>query len=140
MAMIKCPECGNMVSDKAPNCINCGSPIKINKSVKIKVPYFKTGMLGNKSCEIELTGGGKRLWSGISGGVASFEIETENLNVSLLVKKAYTGGLSFRDFTITGTVGQGKRYEVKMTQNAMLGDPTKASWTFSEVDVIDSGN
>lgn len=27
MAMIKCPECGKEVSDKAKNCPNCGSPI-----------------------------------------------------------------------------------------------------------------
>ena len=27
MAMIKCPECGNSVSDKAKNCPNCGCPI-----------------------------------------------------------------------------------------------------------------
>lgn len=27
MALIKCPECGNMVSDKAINCINCGAPL-----------------------------------------------------------------------------------------------------------------
>lgn len=27
MAMIKCPECGNMVSDKAKACVNCGYPI-----------------------------------------------------------------------------------------------------------------
>ena len=28
MAMIKCPECGHEVSDKAPTCPNCGCPIK----------------------------------------------------------------------------------------------------------------
>ena len=27
MAMIKCPECGKDVSDKAANCPNCGNPI-----------------------------------------------------------------------------------------------------------------
>ena len=27
MAMIKCPECGKEVSDKAKNCPNCGTPI-----------------------------------------------------------------------------------------------------------------
>lgn len=28
MALIKCPECGNEVSDKATNCIRCGYPIQ----------------------------------------------------------------------------------------------------------------
>ena len=27
MSLVKCPECGQMVSDKSPNCIHCGSPI-----------------------------------------------------------------------------------------------------------------
>ena len=28
MALIKCPECGNEVSDKAPACIHCGYPLQ----------------------------------------------------------------------------------------------------------------
>lgn len=28
MALIKCPECGKEVSDKAKNCTNCGFPIR----------------------------------------------------------------------------------------------------------------
>lgn len=28
MALIKCPECGREISDKAKNCINCGYPIQ----------------------------------------------------------------------------------------------------------------
>lgn len=139
MAMIKCPECGNMISDKAPNCIHCGTPINTDKSIKIKIPYFRTGMLGNKACEAQIQCDGKILWTGFSGSVANFEIETENENASLLIKKAYTGGLSFKDFTIEGFVQQGKKYEIKMTQNAVLGNPVKAKWIFSEVDVIDSG-
>lgn len=31
MALIKCPECGKEVSDKAPACIHCGCPLPINK-------------------------------------------------------------------------------------------------------------
>lgn len=27
MALIKCPECGKEISDKAPQCIHCGCPI-----------------------------------------------------------------------------------------------------------------
>lgn len=32
MALIKCPECGKEISDKASNCPNCGCPIKIPKA------------------------------------------------------------------------------------------------------------
>ena len=34
MALIKCPECGGQVSDKAPACIHCGYPLeKMNENV-----------------------------------------------------------------------------------------------------------
>ena len=28
MALIKCPECGKEISDRAPLCVNCGCPIQ----------------------------------------------------------------------------------------------------------------
>lgn len=34
MALIKCPECGKEVSDRAPACIHCGFPFSTD-SVKI---------------------------------------------------------------------------------------------------------
>ena len=39
MALIKCPECGQMVSDKAKTCIHCGSPLgEPDYTVRIKTP------------------------------------------------------------------------------------------------------
>jgi len=32
MALIKCPECGKDISDRAPACIHCGCPIQGQKS------------------------------------------------------------------------------------------------------------
>ena len=29
MALIKCPECGKEISDKAPACIHCGFPLSL---------------------------------------------------------------------------------------------------------------
>lgn len=40
MALIKCPECGNQVSDKSSECVHCGFPI-----------YMKVnGVFGKKEC------------------------------------------------------------------------------------------
>lgn len=37
MALIKCPECGKEISDKAPACIHCGFPLSLlNESSEIK--------------------------------------------------------------------------------------------------------
>ncbi|WP_408356791.1 zinc-ribbon domain-containing protein [Paraburkholderia sp. RL18-103-BIB-C] len=27
MALVKCKQCGNEVSDKAPTCVKCGAPV-----------------------------------------------------------------------------------------------------------------
>ena len=32
MALIKCPDCGDKVSDKAAACIHCGCPLKSDSS------------------------------------------------------------------------------------------------------------
>lgn len=36
MALIKCPECGKEISDKAPACIHCGYPLSLLNSEKAK--------------------------------------------------------------------------------------------------------
>ena len=57
MAIIKCPECGKEVSDKATNCIHCGFPLnpiiptvqiasKPEKSVAIVYGLQQTFMIG----------------------------------------------------------------------------------------------
>ena len=38
MALIKCPECGNEVSDKAVSCPQCGCPLVAS----ITIPYEDT--------------------------------------------------------------------------------------------------
>ena len=38
MALIKCPECGKEISDKASVCPNCGTPIA---DKKIKVHFHR---------------------------------------------------------------------------------------------------
>ena len=141
MAMIKCPECGNMVSDKAPSCIHCGVPLHISKTVKIKLLRFVTGMMGQKASEAEIRCAGKTLWSGHSGQVASFDIDAA-AQIDIIIKQAYTGHPApfFRDFTIKGNVEMGKKYEIKNARASLaFGDPTKSDWVLSEVDMIDSG-
>lgn len=39
MALIKCPECGREVSDKAPVCIHCGCPLGGNDNDKLNSYY-----------------------------------------------------------------------------------------------------
>lgn len=141
MAIITCPECGQQVSNKAKKCVHCGTPLTIDNKIKVKIPRFCTGMLNQKACEVEVQIDGKTVWNGFSGSVAVFETEQE-CNVSFLIKKAYTGHPFpfFKDFSIDGTLQPGKRYEIKnAVASLVFGDPTKSTFVFSDVDVIDSG-
>ncbi len=142
MALIMCSECGNMVSDKATTCIHCGAPLMVNKSVKIKIPRFVTGMMSQKASEAAILYNGKILWQGFSGQVGTIKIETSPVKITILIKQAYTGHPFpfFRDFSIIGKVEHGKKYEIKNARTSLVfGDPTKSDWVLSEVDVIDSG-
>jgi len=141
MAMIKCPECGNMVSDKAPSCIHCGVPMNASKTVKVKIPRFVTGMMGQKASEAEIRCNSQIAWKGFCGQVASFDIAAA-AEIEIVIFKAYTGHPApfFRDFSIKGNVDVGKRYEIKNARASLaFGDPTRSDWVLSEVDVLDSG-
>ena len=40
MALIKCPECGGQVSDKAPACIHCGCPLSSNTVNAVSKKFY----------------------------------------------------------------------------------------------------
>ena len=40
MALIKCPECGGQVSDKAPACIHCGCPLSSNTVNAVSEKFY----------------------------------------------------------------------------------------------------
>ena len=45
MALIKCPECGKEISDKAEMCINCGFPLKQHENNEMsagKSEFYKS--------------------------------------------------------------------------------------------------
>lgn len=46
MALIKCPECGAEVSDRAPACIKCGYPLASEKSELIIYGLAQTFLIG----------------------------------------------------------------------------------------------
>ena len=39
MALIKCPECGQMVSDKAKACIHCGAPLIAEEAGPLRISF-----------------------------------------------------------------------------------------------------
>ena len=54
MALIKCPECGSEISDKALQCIKCGYPI--NSPHVATVINFEQTALFRVKCSVECDG------------------------------------------------------------------------------------
>ena len=50
MALIKCTECGQMVSDKAANCPNCGCPVEREVICEECGEHFKEGVSNCPKC------------------------------------------------------------------------------------------
>lgn len=82
MALIKCPDCGREVSDKANACPNCGCPLSemvTSGVVKIKLPRTEqmadgwVGLFASKDASISSKG--KTIWNGKHGETASFTID-----------------------------------------------------------------
>ena len=46
MALIKCPECGKEISDKAPACIHCGYPLNNQSLRDKKIPSITIEIFG----------------------------------------------------------------------------------------------
>ena len=126
MAIIKCPECGGNVSDKAQTCIHCGFPLIVDKKVKILFPIIPT-LLGVRS-RISATVNGKVVYSGgLSEETAAFEIEEPTV-VDIRIQR-------WPDKIFRYKIEPGKRYQLvlKLARAGMGFD-----LAFNEVDVIDT--
>ena len=133
MALIKCPECGKEISDKATACPNCGCPIaemSTSGLVKIKLPrteQMAEGLVGLfSSKEASITANGKTIWSGKHGETASFTIDQPT---------TITINLGTWGNPVTDTVKPKHKYELVQD----YGFHMKATFRLSEVDIIDSG-
>ena len=127
MALIKCPECGKEVSDKAQTCINCGCPLAgINPAGPVSVAVNGSGMVQMYIFNME---NGQVLWSGRNGEIARFNVEKET-EISVI------GSMEKRhpERGAKAVVRGGRRYEYKMLQSFWGG-----KYVINEIDVIDSG-
>ena len=130
MALIKCPECGKEVSDRAGQCPICGFPIASEKSkgqIRLKLGMF-AGVGGTQ--KVTITSGDKTLWSGDSGKVAEFDVdEATDITIKYSMNAIHYGG------TCNGTIdpNKGNKYAVSVRVGIL-----KTVLTFQSVDIIDS--
>ena len=71
MAMIKCPECGRMVSNMAASCPTCGYPIA--SAVSDGVVRIKLGMFQSTQ-GATISANGRTLWNGKTGQIVELKL------------------------------------------------------------------
>ena len=131
MAIIKCPECSNEISDKAKACIHCGCPLEEFQSsgpVRIKMPNnIIKGIIGLWESRRAAVSDkmGKLLWEGQHGENATFVIDEPTEIVIDL------GSLANN---VKCTVYPNKKYSLVQD----MGIHWNYTYRITEVDVIDS--
>lgn len=88
MALVRCPECGKQISDKAESCPNCGMSILSKKmEVMVRFPICE-GQIFNNKCFVYDKKTGKILASGKQGETVSFKCNTA-IHIYAVVKGAF---------------------------------------------------
>lgn len=131
MALIKCPECGKEISDKAAACPNCGCPIAeitTTGDVRIKIPnnivVGLVGLFSSRNATIT-DKDGNVLWQGQHGENAKFTIDKPTEIVIDL------GGWANN---VSGIVSPKRKYSLVQDMGAHM----LATYRITEVDYIDA--
>ena len=139
MALIKCPECGKEISDRAQACIHCGCPLATNESICGKIIIeAQTNPVDVTARQLTFdifTTTGKLLCTIEPGRVKTIEITQ---NIEIFAKPTY--GMEFakeRRKTNSIRISNQKTTRVQLAfVRVALGMSVKA--VLNEIDVIDS--
>lgn len=131
MAMIKCPECGHDVSDKAKSCPHCGFAVADNRpdgDIRIKITDIY-----NIPQKVVITSGTNVLWEGKAGQIAEFYVDKPT---DIHVKYYRSSGMLWGEHECDGLIdaSKGKRYQIQVISATWV----KPKICLSPVDVIDS--
>lgn len=125
MSLIKCPECGQQVSDKSATCIHCGYPLASLKTDG--EAYINTANCGAISRIRIIDEEENELWTGRAGEVAIIHIEKPiAINVCwamhkhFRVSEATTIKAGGRYAYNTGAWGESRLVEVDTINSGMV--------------------
>lgn len=127
MAIVKCPECGKMVSDMATSCPGCGYPIaKLAPSGVVRVKL--SSLNGTQGASISANG--KTLWKGSTGQIAELHLDRPTS-----VHISYSMGMYDAPGSCDGVIDpkKGKKYAVVPRPGLMF-----MKLTLQPVDVFDA--
>lgn len=128
MAMIKCPECGSDVSDKAASCPHCGYAVASNRSdgnIRVKIT-----LIYNWPQKVVISSNESVLWEGNAGQTAEFFLKKPT---SVHIK--YHLGMEGYPMECDALIdpSKGKRYQIQISPGFF-----KPKICLNRVDVIDS--
>ncbi len=131
MALIKCPECGQEVSDRAVQCPRCAYPIAEMKTagiVRIKMTVISQTVTARQ--KVTVFSGDHILWEGQTGQIAEIKIDEPTY-----VRIKYHTGLTTWGAECSGEIdpNKGKKYAIQPMRGMF-----KAGMTLQRVDMIDS--
>lgn len=127
MALIKCPECGQEVSDKATACPRCAYPIaKIAARGKIRV---KINPINGKQ-KASIYSGSRTIWEGYTGEIAELEINKPT-TVNVQYHWGMNGGIAKGEGIIDPD--KSNKYNVSGVEGAI-----RHHLVLQAVDMIDS--
>ena len=135
MALIKCPECGKEISDRAQACINCGCPISntLSTSGKIMVKIPKLGLATLKTWKIDIFNTvGQKLCTVVEGSSAVLNID-KDMEIFAQFSKSAISPCRSENFMIHAN--KVNRIQVTCQKN-FLGGVKRL--VISEIDIIDS--
>ena len=136
MALIKCPECGTEVSDKAVACPRCAYPIAANVTdgtIQIKLNPVQYNIYTQRVTakqRVTISSGSKVLWEGKTGDIAEIKVDKA---VRILIE--YHTSMSQFGMSCEGTIdpSKGKKYVVQAMHGAF-----RNSLSLQQVDVFSS--
>ena len=125
MAMISCPECGNLVSDKAKVCVHCGFELEKEKNIlRVKTPNQPEVQV--KLCYKFID----KQTGAVLGTVNQNQIFEVELNEPTTIICHLRGWKDCElDYTPSGT----QRYTINKVNGCLY-----SSMSFAKADVIDS--
>lgn len=128
MAMIKCPECGHDVSDKAKACPHCGFAVADNRPngyIRVKLTCIR-----NRAQKVSILSTKGFLWEGSTGQIAEFYLDAPT---DVCIKyHSFSGNLRTQCTTYIDPA-KGKCYQVQIFLGAF-----KNKICLNRVDIIDS--
>lgn len=98
MGVVKCPDCGLDVSDRANTCIHCGAPLNFsveNGHIRIKCAYINGASLGKANIYNSETG--ELIASIKQNEVIALSIKKDtHVDISFLLMKGTSGILKYK--------------------------------------------